>query len=565
MLRLVDPISFQSAPPHGRRLQAFLLARGLHCVSIRASAREATLRRSGPATPGNGFNPRLRTGGDPLRRRPRWPALHRFNPRLRTGGDGRSVGCASSPSRFQSAPPHGRRRGASPSSADRVRFNPRLRTGGDPFPGTATILVKSFNPRLRTGGDEVLPLPLGIERGFQSAPPHGRRLQRGAEQLPSLLVSIRASAREATPRPRIIEKLKRCFNPRLRTGGDHGDANARSGGVEVSIRASAREATPCRRAASSRAKRFQSAPPHGRRRVMTPVEAPPIIGFNPRLRTGGDLSLPSVDCADRRFQSAPPHGRRLVPLPTIPRAGSVSIRASAREATLQPGPLNGRLGAFQSAPPHGRRRAPVSPRGRAAIPFQSAPPHGRRRARASRSGSFRGSFNPRLRTGGDPGNGQGTARHRPRFQSAPPHGRRPWRRAGCSARASSFNPRLRTGGDGLDVRDLVDRKGFQSAPPHGRRRPRCRTRVRSCIRFNPRLRTGGDSRTPPSLSSMSPCFNPRLRTGGDKFSATPWSPVARFQSAPPHGRRRHRSTAAGPRCCRFNPRLRTGGDPHEPR
>ena len=169
------------------------------------------------------FNPRLRTGGDAARR---WRSTGRcsFNPRLRTGGD--------SPTRCARRP-IGR------------RFNPRLRTGGDarscrPYPRTNSC----FNPRLRTGGDAVQSLRnAGMD-----------------------LVSIRASAREATPSAWCRSRPGSCsFNPRLRTGGDSCPAPRRAGSPHrfnprlrtggdarggrfrgpgrVSIRASAREAT----------------------------------------------------------------------------------------------------------------------------------------------------------------------------------------------------------------------------------------------------------------------------------------------------------------------------------
>ncbi len=77
-------------------------------VSIHASAREATITRSGD-----------------------YQARYGFNPRLRAGGDGRS---------------RTRHR-------DHSRFNPRLRAGGDRRQDTAPAVPGSFNPRLRAGGD----------------------------------------------------------------------------------------------------------------------------------------------------------------------------------------------------------------------------------------------------------------------------------------------------------------------------------------------------------------------------------------------------------------------------
>ena len=124
---------FQSTPPHGRRRHCIGFARGLRCVSIHASAREATppsciaffimivsihasareatprleihrrvkhvsihasareatMGSNSPSSVGESFNPRLRTGGDPSFpwSRSWYPC---FNPRLRTGGDNSS-------------------------------------------------------------------------------------------------------------------------------------------------------------------------------------------------------------------------------------------------------------------------------------------------------------------------------------------------------------------------------------------------------------------------------------------------------------------------------------------
>ena len=167
---------FQSTPPHGRRR-----LRGWHpdlviCVSIHASAREATywLHNSASffqfqSTPPHGRR-RILVLLDFLQ------SLC-FNPRLRTGGDSRAEEFKNKPVKFQSTPPHGRR------------------------PGLCLDYIKvtlSFNPRLRTGGD------VGCHYNLSFLLP----------------VLIHASAREAT-----FKFIKRywyfiCFNPRLRTGGD---------------------------------------------------------------------------------------------------------------------------------------------------------------------------------------------------------------------------------------------------------------------------------------------------------------------------------------------------------
>ena len=127
---------------------------------------------------------------------------------------------------FQSTPPHGRRLGSR---------GPEIR------PWTC------FNPRLRTGGDVPWLTARPALSKFQSTPPHGRRRLASSLHDPHRVVSIHASAREATPQHRL---------PAV-----EGD---------VSIHASAREATFTPRARQRRRRKFQSTPPHGRRRACCP-------------------------------------------------------------------------------------------------------------------------------------------------------------------------------------------------------------------------------------------------------------------------------------------------------
>ena len=191
--------SFQSTPPHGRR---------------RDSARLRNHERTS-------FNPRLRTGGDvsvalapvatvvsihasareATRTYQRMPArLDRFNPRLRTGGDTARPALSKKPTRFQSTPPHGRRR---------------------PVHRLCGARQLGFNPRLRTGGDRIKIRLYGID----------------------CPVSIHASAREATGPGKSLTAARSSFNPRLRTGGDRAVAAYFGSESSVSIHASAREAT----------------------------------------------------------------------------------------------------------------------------------------------------------------------------------------------------------------------------------------------------------------------------------------------------------------------------------
>ena len=191
-----------------------------------------------------------------------------------------------------------------------------------------------------------------------------------------------------------------------------------------------------------------------------------MLRFNPRLRTGGDLPLDYMDeediivsihasareatdcrcpiCAEVVFQSTPPHGRRLLVVCYLVLSGE-----------------------FQSTPPHGRRRADASRR----LCDWTVSIHASAREATLNEFDIGGEtdgFNPRLRTGGDPDK-IALVDEAYQFQSTPPHGRRP---TGCgelfslwfvsihaSAREATmwplpfstigkrFNPRLRTGGD----------------------------------------------------------------------------------------------------------------------
>ena len=247
--------------------------------------------------------------------------------------------------------------------------------GGDPSPTLLPARVGCFNPRLRTGGDQI-----------QLA------------HLFDTLVSIHASAREATCLWPLPASWPACFNPRLRTGGD------RSGRYGVHQR-----------------QRFQSTPPHGRRPILRPGVWTCPTGFNPRLRTGGDDEIRNIVGELNRFNPRLRTGGDPTSNGVAPDHGRVSIHASAREATCV---RRGEQVAVQSFNPRLRTGGDMF-RARMAQPFlvfQSTPPHGRRLV-ATSAGPLYPCFNPRLRTGGDPA-----------MYERPP-------------RSSSFNPRLRTGGD----------------------------------------------------------------------------------------------------------------------
>ena len=164
-------------------------------------------------------------------------------------------------------------------------FNPRLREGGDSWSccqiwwtwvsihasareatnnvvnGISSWLFQSTPPR---GRRHLFQDPHGSISMFQSTPPRGRRLSSLSALIWSTVVSIHASAREATcqcasrvcignvsihasareatPLPPEPWTVNPCFNPRLREGGDLAYRFNRCSS-RVSIHASAREAT----------------------------------------------------------------------------------------------------------------------------------------------------------------------------------------------------------------------------------------------------------------------------------------------------------------------------------
>ena len=348
-----------------------------------------------------------------------------------------------------------------------MSFNPRLRTGGDLRLRGRLRSWRCFNPRLRTGGDAYLTHATDlIHQMFQSAPPHGRRLERVGEIGRGRRVSIRASAREAT-----------------RAGG------SRQGGRRrVSIRASAREATPGSAACAAEAQAFQSAPPHGRRR---PARRRTGRAWRVSIRASAREATTRTrhPCVRPRSVSIRASAREATRLTTIFHTQTtVSIRASAREATCRAlrgavaVPVSIRASAREAT--HHRRLQ----RGRA---FCFNPrlrtggdPRG---SRARRAAAHR--FNPRLRTGGDARWCRPVA-SRMRFQSAPPHGRRHQLRIRhdavvvvsirASAREATRHARARCAGAQVSIRASAREATtvlamhstvslFQSAPPHGRR------------------------------------------------------------------------------------------------
>ena len=123
-----------------------------NAVSIRAPALGATLGWTGNSRPSQVSIRAPALGATAsIRYWHHWQMS--FNPRPRTGGDPVyasliTAGC---------------------------RFNPRPRTGGDIVRDGADERRAGFNPRPRTGGDRNSKPPLPVPAQFQSAPPHWGR------------------------------------------------------------------------------------------------------------------------------------------------------------------------------------------------------------------------------------------------------------------------------------------------------------------------------------------------------------------------------------------------------
>ncbi len=276
---------FQSTRPHGARHDHAVHGHARGWVSIHAPARGAT--RAGPPRPGSGpcFNPRARTGRDPLTTR----SVGRVVPFQSTRPHGarpvdehRSLGdqdvSIHAPARgatvlplarrplllqFQSTRPHGA----------------RLAKPSDP------VAPGCFNPRARTGRDEC-----GLQSNsslvwFQSTRPHGaRHAQQAREPGPALFQSTRPhGARRRWP---LQEWWPARFNPRARTGRDARSVKIGTGG-SVSIHAPARGATR----SSARRGWAIMVSIHAPARGATSSNPRPTgrsVCFNPRARTGRD-------------------------------------------------------------------------------------------------------------------------------------------------------------------------------------------------------------------------------------------------------------------------------------
>ena len=85
--------------------------------------------------------------------------------------------------------------------------------------------IQNFNPRLREGGDFFYIKPTPFLVLFQSTPPRRRRRRNCAFTMITI-ISIHASAKEATRYRRTKNRTNQDFNPRLREGGDQGSCIA---------------------------------------------------------------------------------------------------------------------------------------------------------------------------------------------------------------------------------------------------------------------------------------------------------------------------------------------------
>ena len=177
------------------------------------------------------------------------------------------------------------------------------------WPLTLVLIKLRFNPRLRAGGEPSYLKSSFHKLKFQSTPPRGRRESPHPEMAEGICVSIHASAREAREALCSAMRMAGCFNPRLRAGGEarrirlghlansvsiHASAREASNAAflpgsaaYVSIHASAREARRCP-SKPGRPVEFQSTPPRGRREAYDRQSRKQLLGFNPRLRAGGE-------------------------------------------------------------------------------------------------------------------------------------------------------------------------------------------------------------------------------------------------------------------------------------
>ena len=279
-----------------------------------------------------------------------------FNPRARTGRDGMSLASLSMPARVSIHAPVRGATSIAPTLDVSDGFNPRARTGRDAvyrhrrrrsyeFQSTRPYGARrarrrqfnrspSFNPRARTGRD-VTSVAVESQQYRVSIHAPVRGATSGVSANAPLAVFQSTRPYGARPMSTMNVCDARCFNPRARTGRDRDSvvANVRArvsihapvrgatrsmstsdSSCRVSIHAPVRGATESGVITSRSTDRFQSTRPYGARRhrittcmldadvsIHAPVRGATSYGsqsdtcdmrFNPRARTGRDLSMP---------------------------------------------------------------------------------------------------------------------------------------------------------------------------------------------------------------------------------------------------------------------------------
>ena len=384
-------VTFQSTRPRGTRLNLRVNHIRRQCVSIHASARDATYLGGVPS--GSYRFQSTRPRGTRHIVLIVFPPCHWFQSTRPRGTRPAAAIFSDATSWFQSTRPRGTRLVGRQALRLPSGFNPRVRAGRDAVNLMhSPRLVVSIHASARDATrcrDKSLPDEL-----FQSTRPRGTR-PRCRVCPDDSAVSIHASARDATARCSALRCCRSCFNPRVRAGRD-----------EIRLAACGH-----------------------------------VTGFNPRVRAGRDASpgcggglLPVSIHASARDATIITLGRL--------RIGLVSIHASARDATPpSPKPKSGSL--FQSTRPRGTRRT-----GSAVPCLMPVSIHASARdatcARSNRRPP-RSCFNPRVRAGRDHCTSNITGQTL-MFQSTRPRGTR-LRRPHAHIVRFCFNPRVRAGRD----------------------------------------------------------------------------------------------------------------------
>jgi len=231
-----------------------------------------------------------------------------FNPRPRTGGD----------PLFNSL------------TMLKSCFNPRPRTGGDIDTASTTNVAVGFNPRPRTGGDDLqwglFPDPLvsihaparGATRRnsfavipyqFQSTPPHGGRRKTVYSFLYIVHVSIHAPARGRQLRAELAD-----MRAEFQSTPPHGGRLDGSPFVVIILL-------------------FQSTPPHGGRLIKAIPECP-AHGVSIHAPARGATSLRACHKRNKLVSIHAPARGATKDFLCIPVVYTVSIHAPARGATF---------------------------------------------------------------------------------------------------------------------------------------------------------------------------------------------------------------------------------------